>query len=107
MIEEVLPYIFAFMFMALFVWFGMCVKLFNSLKVHHPETYVKMGSPGLLRNNTLSNNILFIKFLFKKEWRKLNDKNIEDLGNIMYLFIIIYAFLFVVFVWLILNVISP
>ena len=93
--------------MAVFVWFWLCVKLFNSLKVRHPETYKSLGSPGLFTNNTLSNNIAFLRFLFKREWQHLGDKGIGKLGNIMLSFIILYSFLFIVFIYMVLNVTSP
>lgn len=107
MIKVILPYTFAFMFVAVLVWFLLCVKLFNSLKERHPETYKNMGSPSLFKNNTFSNNINFLKFLFKKEWQQLGDESIEKLGNIMLSFIIAYSALFIVFIYMVLNVNSP
>ncbi len=107
MIENILPYAFGFLFLAVFVWFWLCIKLFKLLKERQPEAYIKMGSPGMFKNNTLSNNITFMKFLFKKEWQQLGDEAIGKLGNIMLSFILAYSVLFIVFVYMVLSVISP
>ena len=47
-------------------------------------------------NNSISNNILFMKFLFKRNWRGLNDKGLAKLGNTMLVFFAFYivGFLF-------------
>ena len=105
--NEAIPYLFSLMFIGVLVWFGLCVKLFNALKERHPETYENMGSPGLFRNNTLSNNISFMRFLFKKEWRTLDDKGISKLSKFMFIYIFVFIVLLIAYFYAGLHVISP
>ena len=50
-----------------------------------------MGKPSLIMNNSLSSNITFMKFLFKREWRELNDSGLATLGQFMLVFFAIYT----------------
>jgi hypothetical protein len=50
-----------------------------------------MGKPSLIMNNSLSSNITFMKFLFKREWRELNDSGLATLGKFMLVFFAIYT----------------
>jgi len=68
--------------------------MFVILKTRHPDKYEEMGRPSLIMNNTFSNNLSFIKFFFKREWRKLNDRGMTSLGNGMLVFFGIYTILF-------------
>jgi len=94
--NELFPIIFAVLFCSVFVWFYLCHRLFKILKTRHPEKYASMGSPTLIMNNSLANNIAFMKFLFKREWRSLNDDGLTSLGQGMLVFFCIYlvGFLF-------------
>ncbi len=82
--------IFGIFFCSIFFWFYLCHRLFKDLRLRHPDKYELMGNPSLIRNNSLANNISFIKFLIKREWRELNDSSITSLGKGMLTFIIIY-----------------
>jgi hypothetical protein len=94
--KEVFPILFGVLFIAIFVWFFLCNKMFKTLALRHPEKYEAMGKPSLIMNNSLSNNVSFIKFLFKREWRDLNDPSVTSLGKIMCVFIMLYLALFLV-----------
>lgn len=89
-VKALFTIIFALLFCSVFLWFFLCYRLFNSLETRHPEKYQAMGRPKLFTNNTFSNNFAFIKFLFKREWRELNDSGLTNLGNAMLAFIVIY-----------------
>ena len=49
-----------------------------------------MGKPSLIMNNSLSSNITFMEFLFKREWRELDDPGLETLAKSMIIFFVIY-----------------
>ena len=68
--------------------------MFNILRTRHPEKYEAIGKPSLIMNNSLSNNISFIKFLFKREWQDLDDAGLASLGKGMLTFFVIYSVLF-------------
>ena len=86
---------------SVFVWFFLCYRMFKILETRHPETYEAMGKPSLLMNNSISNNISFIKFLFTRSWKGLNDEGLASLGNAMLVFFAVYS---VVFFFMILGV---
>jgi ABC-type phosphate transport system permease subunit len=49
-----------------------------------------MGKPSLIMNNSLSSNITFMKFLFKREWRDLDDSGLATLSKSMLVFFATY-----------------
>ncbi len=83
-------------------WFYLCSKLFEHLKINHPQIYSEIGEPSLFWNSTPSNNNALLKFLLKKEWLKVDDTYLNKTCSIMRLFFIIYSIvlfivLFIVF----------
>jgi len=49
-----------------------------------------MGKPSLIMNNSISSNITFMNFLFKRECRELDDLELAILGRTMLPFFAIY-----------------
>ena len=98
LIKELFPIVFSVMFISVFVWFGLCVRLFRLLETRHPDKYNAMGRPSLIMNNSISNNILFMKFLFKREYSELNDPSVSRLGQLMraffFVFLVVFMFMF-------------
>ena len=88
------PIIFGILFCSVFVWFYLCNRMFKILRKRHPEKYGAMGKPSLIMNNSLSSNISFMKFLFKREWRQLDDESLDSLGKGMLIFFGLYSALF-------------
>lgn len=88
--KEVFPVVFGILFCSVFVWFFLCYRLFKILETRHPEKYESMGKPSLIMNNSISSNITFMKFLFKREWKELDDTGLELLGRSMLVFIAVY-----------------
>jgi hypothetical protein len=86
-----------FLLCAVMVWFVLCHRLFKLLKTRCPQKYTSMGSPGLIMNNTIRNNISFIKFLFWREYQELNDQGIIKLSRFMHVFIVVYLAIFLFF----------
>lgn len=76
------------------VYFYLVKKTFNRLEECHPEKYNSLGRPSLISNNSPSNNIKFIKFLFKRDWKDLNDEKVASLGNNLIILFIIYSSVF-------------
>lgn len=92
--NEVFPILFGILFCLVFVWFYLCNRMFKILRIRHPEKYEAMGKPSLIMNNSISNNLSFMKFLFKREWQELNDQSLATLGNGMLIFFVTYTILF-------------
>lgn len=89
-VKEVFPIMFGVLFCSVFVWFFLCYRLFKILETRHPEKYESMGKPSLIMNNSISSNITFMKFLFRREWRELDDSGLATLGKSMLVFFAIY-----------------
>ena len=47
------------------------------LKEAHHEKWKDLGSPALVANNTVGNNIAVLNFLRKKEYLEINDLHIQ------------------------------
>ena len=88
---EIFPMLFGILFCSVFVWFFLCFKLFKILETRHPEKYEVMGKPTLIMNNSISNNISFLKFLLKREWKDMNDEGLTNLGSSMLIFLAFYT----------------
>ena len=90
--------VFIVLIVSILIWFYLCARFDTILKKRHPMIYEEIGKPNLLTNNTFSNNILFFKFLFSNEWKKLNDQKLIKLAQFMKLFFIGYiCFLLYIF----------
>ncbi len=94
--KEVFPILFAILFGSVFVWFFLCHRLFKILETRHPEKYKSMGEPSLIMNNSLNTNRTFMKYLFKREWRDIEDPGLASLSKWMLIFISIYTLGFII-----------
>jgi hypothetical protein len=76
------PPLFIALFAILFVITMACVTLeaclFNRLRNDHPSTYEKLGRPSIFVRR--ANTWLFLKFLLRREWRDLGDRNVDELA---------------------------
>lgn len=82
-IEVIFFVFFIAMVFVVFIWFFLVTKLFNLIEQNHPEKYQDMGEPHLFKNNTLSTNVAFMRYLFKKEWTSLGDPELTSLSTTM------------------------
>lgn len=89
----VIPF-FALLFALLAVWLILLSWLFSRLRNKHPSTYEAMGSPSLVRNNSMRNNWLFFKFLFSSHWRELGDSTVASLVRLLRLVFAVYLVVF-------------
>lgn len=78
------------------IWCLLVSRLFNRLRDRHHSTYVAMGSPSLLWNNSLRNQWLFLKFLLASRWRDLDDPVIARIIPILRVWLVVYPIVFVV-----------
>ena len=82
-IEVIFFVFFGGMGFVVLIWLFLVAKLFNLIEQNHPEKYQDMGEPHLLKNNTLSTNVAFMRYLFKKEWTLLGDPELTSLSTTM------------------------
>jgi RHS repeat-associated protein len=69
--------------------------LTDYLKKNHVGVWEALGSPSLFINNSIKNNWLFIKFLFKKEYLSVNDIVFQRMAKACALYYIFYLVFFV------------
>ena len=90
-LEKIFPIAFGILFCSVLVWFILCHRFFKILETRHPEKYESMGKPSLIMNNSISNNLSFMKFIFRKEWKQINDNGLAFLSLGMLYFIAIFS----------------
>ena len=83
--------LFAVLFLSVFVWFFLVVRLFKLLKSEHPEKYREMGEPTLFWNNSPKTSWELMKFLLKRDYIDMNDPKLSTLGNAMLVFFVLYT----------------
>lgn len=76
------------------IWFGLCIWTFRRLERNHPEKYSAIGRPSLFLRNSLENNWLFLKFLWRSEYSVLNDQALSRTCKLMKVFLAVYCVLF-------------
>ena len=76
----------ALLFCMVLIWFVLVSQLFASLRKRHVRTYVSLGSPSLLLNNTPKTTYAFLRFLLARHYRQLNDPPLERLCKFLVVF---------------------
>ena len=76
------------------VWFLLLSRVLNYLKEKHSEIWSSLGSPGLIKNNTVSSNLLLMGFLGKKEYEKVGDVELENKYSVLRRFFGVYMIVF-------------
>lgn len=94
-IQSIFIPIFAVLFLSVFVWFFLVSRLYKILSTDHPDIYKDLGEPTLFWNNSPRTAFLLMKFIFKKQYLGKNNSKLENHGNIMFAFFIMYTTLFV------------
>jgi hypothetical protein len=55
---------------------------FRYLRQHHEAVWIELGSPSLFLNNSIRNNLLVLKFLVLRRYRRIKDPRAIRLGNL-------------------------
>lgn len=76
------------------------------MQAHRKDTE-QLGKPTLFWNSSISNDFAVQKFIQKKGYNKLNDKELTTVGNFTRIFnrfyLIFFAIIFILFIFLILK----
>ena len=92
--QMIYPILFSTLLFMFIVWFVLLKLLFNRLERTHPKKYEEMGRPSLFLRNNISNGGATLKFLFSREHKALNDRNLSKLSDAMLVVITIYVLVF-------------
>ncbi len=75
-------------------WFVLLDLLFRSLSRRHPEYFRRLGEPGAFGTPNPFTNRALMQFLYRAEYRKLNDATVTMLCHAL---IMVFAGYLVVF----------
>ena len=64
------------------------------LRLHHRDTWEKLGSPSLVMNNSIRNGLAVTRWLWAKEFLDLEDPRLTRFAKSMLLYQILYLALF-------------
>jgi hypothetical protein len=81
---------FVSLFVLAVIGMGLIAWIFHRLRNNHSATYEALGSPSLFWNNSLRNNWLFFKFLFRGQWRDLNDPRLAAVARATQVLFVVY-----------------
>ncbi len=82
---------FCLMFFVFMVWNVNTHRIFRRLKAEHIDKYREMGEPGIFINNNFSTTAKYMKFIFKYEWKKLNDPILNRMCYLMPILLIVFT----------------
>ncbi len=68
--------------------------LFHRLRTCHPAAYESIGSPSLFWNNSIRNNLWFLKFPFSSQAWELDDPQLSRVVLFLRIFLLFYVVLF-------------
>lgn len=61
------------------VWFVLLNELFTTLRSRHPGIFSSIGSPSLILNNSISNNLATFRFILSSRALETDDKRLIQL----------------------------
>jgi hypothetical protein len=85
------------------VGFVMHNKFLNKLKEKYPNVWESLEKPSLLKNNSPKNNFAVQRYIFKKEYKALDDKNFISFCDSLRRFNIFYLCYFILCIFIVLN----
>lgn len=60
-------------------WLVLVWRLLALMKARTPDAYASIGQPHLILNNTVSNNLLFMRFLLGGGYANVDDDGVRKL----------------------------
>ena len=83
--------IFAVPLVSILLWFFLCYKIFELLRTRYPDTYLSLGEPSIIMRNGSRQQALLMRFLFKKEWKSLSDRQLSFYCRGLFVFYLTYV----------------
>lgn len=56
-------------------------KMFSYMREKHLTRYKELGEPSLFANNSISNNVSVIRFLLDRDYLRMSDSQLSQLGE--------------------------
>ena len=77
------------------VGLGLQHRLLTRLRTHHVLTLEALGRPTLIINNSLTNSVAVLRFLWRRDYRALDDSQLVRLAGRLRVILVVYVLLFV------------
>jgi len=100
LLSYVLPILFITFMLYTIGGFFLAHKLLLLLKENHFEKWKELGSPTLVMNNSIKNNLAMWAFIKNKEYLELNDPWLTKMCQSVRIYGIIYLLFFILIVFL-------
>lgn len=71
-----------------FAYLIQVARLFRRLESRHKEVHESIGSPLLIMNNTPRNNILFLRWIWNRDFQSLQDPDSIALAGVVRLLLV-------------------
>jgi hypothetical protein len=88
---------FAIFMAATVAWLALVWRLFTLMKARTPDAYASIGQPHVILKNTISNNLLFMRFLLGGGYANVNDDGVRKLCAFLRVFFWCYLVGFIAF----------
>src|SRR4030095_5262182 len=72
--HALLPILFVMLFVSCAVGFVLQYVFLSRLRTRHAQTWEALGRPTLFLNNSVSNSLAVLRFLWRREYRGLADE---------------------------------
>lgn len=70
--KYVVALLFVLQFVGTVIYLSLVYRLFSRLSKNHAAVWRELGEPALITNNHLRNNLLFLGWLWREDYRQLS-----------------------------------
>ena len=88
--QTLLPILFVLLIVSGALGFVLQHRFLSLLHSRHPETWQALGRPDLFRNNSIANGMAVQRFLWRREYRALTDRQFVRFAELVRIYFIAY-----------------
>ena|SRR5258706_6573507 len=92
--HALLPILFIALVMSAVVGFVIQHAFLTRLRTHHTPIWEALGRPTLFLNNSITNSIAVLRFLWRREYQTLGDHRSVRLARFLRSYLALYVILF-------------
>ena len=94
--HALLPILSIVLFVSVGIGFVLQHTFLSRLRTHHAQTWEALGRPTLFFNNSISNSLAVLRYLWRREYLRLGDQQSIRLASFLRSFTVFYFVLFVI-----------
>jgi len=92
--HALLPILFIVLFVSCAVGFVLQYVFLSRLRTRHAQTWEALGRPTLFLNNSISNSLAVLRFIWRRDYRNMTDKQLIRFATFLRGYLIAYIVLF-------------